>query len=331
MPAVAYIYVLCDILIMPNNLADLIFTDEQKKTLLANIQFVRQLSQQKITDQLENWIINNFESVIGYFPHIGYSTTFSEPFERIVINKYVNEGKNNARLTNYSQIKYPPLSKEKQLNYNRASMKGQSVFYAGFGMLATTLETQPELGDVITTSKWRQKGNTSLFHFPIFYKKDSCIRAEYESDWEYFNEILKSLHPSVSGVTEELLHFMAELFTKNIDKSDKREYLFSALFSRYYLTNSKSNVQCLYYPSVPSDFVSSNLACLPATLDKYFDCIEVKEDVIIKAPDIFSKGWLSRQIAKANPVSPMAEGSICWENVIDEAELTDLRIRFNIG
>lgn len=70
-------------------------------------------------------------------------------FERLVINEEVC-GK-NKRLHSLEQLRYPPRTIQHKLNYNRASMKGQSVFYAGsLGPLPVTVETQTKRGQLIS-------------------------------------------------------------------------------------------------------------------------------------------------------------------------------------
>jgi len=310
---------------MDNDLKKLKLTDQQRDFLLFKINDLRRLSKQKITEDFEKHLINNFQELVCFFPNLGLPVTFGDCFERIVINKDVREEGKNKRLSNYSQIKYPPKSKEKFLNYNRASMKEQSIFYGGYGMLATTLETTPKLGNLITTSKWKQKENMSLIYFPIFYKQHVALTSEFKNDWKNFLDFVESLDKNLSKVLLELLAFITEVFTKPVSKENKKEYLFSALFSNYYLTNKNSNIQCLYYPSVPCDFVSANIACLPETLDLYFDCVEVIEDIIIKEPDNYSKGWLSVRTAKAIDVSTKAIGEILWTNTKSEDELLELK------
>jgi len=313
-----------------NDLKKLKLTLQQRDYYLLKIKLARNLSQQKITEKLEKYIIKHFEELVGFFPSMAIPMTFGDCFQRLVINKDNREDKRNKRLFDYSQIKYPPKDKEKFLNYNRASLKEQAVFYGGFGELAIALEAVPKLGNLITTSKWKQKIDMPLRYLPIFYKQEVAQTSEFEKDWNKFIDLINNLDSNLSLVLIELLDFMTEVFTKPVNKGNKNEYLFSALFSNYYLTNPHSNVQCLYYPSVPCNFASSNIACLPQVLDSYFECMEVIEVVIIQAPDNYLKGWLSIKTGKAVEVNAKAIGEISWVDTKSKEEMLELKNLYEI-
>lgn len=313
-----------------NDLRQLKLTQSERDKLLSGINNLRQLSSHRLTESMEKFIIDNFKELVCFFPNIGISVTFGDCFERLVINKDVVGDNKNRRLVDYTQIKYPPKSIEKFLGYNRASMKGQSVFYGGYGQLATALETRPKIGDVITTSKWMQKQHMPLKYFPVFYKQEVAMASEFKNDWVEYIDFIESLDPNLSKVLLELLAFITEVFIKPVNKDNKVEYLFSALFSHYYLTNKNSNIQCLYYPSVPIGFASSNIACLPETLDSYFECVEVVEDIIIVDHNE-SRGWLSIRTAEALNVNPNATGKILWSDKKSESEMEELKKMYNIS
>src|SRR5690348_3199437 len=213
---------------MPDDLRDLSLTTFQKEFFLRRIKAARHLSQTLIPRFLDTALIRNFENEISFFPTLAYDTYFNGEFERIVINRTVNENRKNERLSDYSQIKYPPLEIEKKLDYNRASLKGQSVFYGGAGSLPAILETRPELGDLYTVSKWRQKKGTSIYHLPIFYNNAIYERPEFEKDWQEHNQLISTLDPNVQEVVSEFLSFMTEVFIKKVDKDNKVGYIFSS-------------------------------------------------------------------------------------------------------
>lgn len=312
---------------MHSDIRDLRLTQEQKEFYLRRLKAARQISRQLDPRFLEPFLLSNFESEIGFFPVIAYQTSFEGEFERVVINRTVREDEQNARITDYSQLKYPPLKIESKLNYNRASLKGQSVFYAGAGNLPSILETRPELGDLYTVSKWKQKKGTEINHFPIFYHEAIYERPEFEKDWEHHNNLLKSLSPEVREVVSEFLSFMTEVFIKEVNRDDKSGYIFSSLFSNYYLTKVLPQVHCIYYPSVASEYVASNIACLPKTLDNFFECTEVKECLCTHHNG--SKQWLSRRIAEVKNVNPKAIGEYEWELHISEEEYNYLKQEYN--
>jgi hypothetical protein len=314
---------------MPDNLRDLKLTQEQKEFILRRLKAARQVSRQLPARFLEPFLRNNFEDEIAFFPVIAFPTHFEGEFQRVVINRTVREDRQNVRVTDYSQIKYPPLKIEHSLNYNRASLKGQSVFYAAAGNLPSILETRPELGDLYTVSKWKQKKGTLINLFPIFYHEAIYDRPEFEKQWEFHNEFIKTLNSDVNEVVSEFLNFMTEVFIKEVNRDNKLEYIFSSLFSNYYLTKASPQVHCIYYPSVASDYVASNIACLPKTLEDFFECVDVKESLCTHHNG--SKQWLSTRIAEAKNVNPKAIGEIEWDLNISEDEYKNLKQKYNLS
>ncbi|HLF46214.1 MAG TPA: hypothetical protein VI548_07300 [Chitinophagaceae bacterium] len=312
---------------MYDDLRDLKFNPQQKEFILRRLKAARHVSRQQLPVFLEAALISNFESDISFFPILAFPIHFEGEFQRVIINRTVRE-KQNVRLTDYTQLKYPPLKIEHKLPFNRASLKGQSVFYAGAGNLPSILETRPGLGDLYTVSKWRQKKDTLINHFPIFYHQAINYRPEFEKDWEYHNDFLKTLTPDVSEVVSEFLNFMTEVFIKEVNRDDKFGYIFSSMFSNYYLTKALPQVHCIYYPSVASEYVASNIACLPKTLDDYFECVDVKECLCTHHNG--SKQWLSKRIAEARNINPKAIGKIEWELHISEEEYKNLKQEYNL-
>ncbi len=328
---VTYIYVLYAIIraVCPmTNLTDLKFSQQDKDFILSRIKSVREFSNMKFPEFLKDFIVKQFENELIFFPCITHPVCFEGTFMRIVINKSVRDDKENKQLTEYSQIKYPPQEVASKLGYNRASMRGQSIFYGGFGNLPVTLETRPSLGDLYTVSKWKQKEGTLLNHFPIFQNQQFFENPDYEQDVKAYRKVLQSLDENVAEVTSELFNFITEVFMKKVDKNDKLGYLFSALFAKHYLTNDTSNVHCLYYPSVAGHFLSRNIACLPKTLDNYFECVEIHESVCIKEPDEQSQGWLSIRTSDAININPEAIGDIEWKLHISQDEYNNLKSKY---
>jgi len=191
------------------------------------------------------------------------------------------------------------------------------------------METRPGLGDLYTVSKWRQKKGKALNHFPIFYHPEIYERPEFEKDWEQHKEFLNSLDPDVSEVVIEFLSFMTEVFIKEVDRGNKVGYIFSALFSNYYLTKVSPQVHCMYYPSVASEYVASNIACLPETLDEFFDCVDVKECVCTHHNG--AKQWLSQRVAEVKHVNANAIGSLQWELHVSEEEYQNLKLMYKFN
>lgn len=312
---------------MLNDLRQLKLTKEQKEFILRRLNAAKKGSRHELLHLFETALLKEFENEISFFPILAFPINFEGEFHRVVINKDVS--KINARLTDYSQLKYPPLAIQDKLGYNRASLKGQSVFYAGAGNFAAILETRPRLGDLYTVSKWRQKKEKTLNHFPIFYHPEIYERPEFEKDLQQHTDFLNTLDADVSEVVSEFLNFMTEVFIKEINRESKVGYIFSALFSNYYLTKVSPQVHCIYYPSVASDYVASNIACLPGTLDEFFDCVEVNECLCTHHNG--AKQWLSRRLAEVNNVNPNATGDLEWQLNISEGEYQDLKQQYKFS
>ena len=286
-------------------------TYKQRIEINQNIRKIKSLISGEITPDIEKYLIKNFEKLLSVVPPIGYDTTFSEPFSRLIINQDVLGV--NSSLNSYSQLKYPPKEIEPKLNYNRASLKSTSIFYGGYGSLLAFTEVKPKMGSLITVSKWKQKNDTFIHHYPIFFRKNlNLVSPEFINDYNRILEILRKLNKNTSDVYEEILDFMSEEFQKQVTSEAKINYLVSALFSNLLLNNPKYGIKCLYYPSVAAKFAASNIACLPEVLDAFFDCINVEESMVISDPHN-KNGWFTKEIRSVKSVNPLAIGPINWE------------------
>lgn len=308
---------------MPNDIRQLKLTKDQKEFILKRLNAAKTVSRHELLFLFESALLKEFENEISFFPVLAFPVNFEGEFERVVINKDVRGDNLNARLTDYSQLKYPPLDIQHNLGYNRASLKGESVFYAGTGNLSAIMETRPGLGDLYTVSKWRQKKGKPLNHFPIFYHPEIYERAEFEKDWQQHTDFLNSLDGNVREVVSDFLSFLTEVFIKEVDREKKAGYIFSSLFANYFLTKASPQIHCIYYPSVASEYVASNIACLPQTLDDFFECVDVKECLCTHHNG--AKQWLSRRLAEVNNVNANAIGKIEWQLHISESEYQELK------
>ena len=281
---------------------------KQRIEIFKNISRIKSLISGEITPDIEKYLTENFEKLLPVVPPIGYETTFSEPFTRLIINQDVIG--ENSSLSSYSQLKYPPKEIEPKLDYNRASLKSKSVFYGGYGKLLAFTEVKPKVGNLVTISKWKQKNNTFILHYPIFFRKDfSLISPEFDDDYNRVTTILRNLDKNTSDLYTEILDFMSEEFQKPVQGKTKLNYIVSALFSNMLLSNHK--IKCLYYPSVAGKFSASNIACLPEVLDAFFDCIYVEESLIMSDP-YNTNGWCKKKTRTAKNVNPSALGPIIW-------------------
>lgn len=234
------------------------------------------------------YIKNNFLELLGIIPaKIEIIKSFNLPFERMVVNK------NNKRLTNLSQLRYPPKDIAKDLNYNRASLKGQSVFYAGSSnLLPIVVETQPQKGQLTTTSKWVLKKGYCL-NLLVICQDEKLAMSNHEL-WESYKEYnynLNQLYPNTKEIVVAINSLIIKAFTRKVNPENKQGYLFSALFADHFFNHFDNPIDAIYYPSVPNDYAAMNIAVKPEIVDLKFEMIEAKEAVILKNPEPNKPGW----------------------------------------
>lgn len=209
-----------------NSLLDLTFTSQMRDYFIQRIVILEQMHAniKNLDPHLEKQLRSNFKTLVGFIPILARETCFGSPFNRIVINKYVTADKSNTRLFSIEQLKYPPPEVAKNLTYNRASLPGVSLFYAGYGRLTTTLETKPQKGDLYTTSIWKQKEGTSISYIPICYMQEliDCT-TEFDPDWEWYTGLLQRLDSNVSIVLERLYRFITQVFAARVGPKNKKE------------------------------------------------------------------------------------------------------------
>lgn len=236
-------------------LRDLKFENAQTSYFLGQINLLKEFQRRRSTidKETEKFIHENFKVLTGFLPFLKTDVHFGNPFDRIVVNKFIREDKRNARLNFVSQVKYPPDNVAKKLYYNRANLPGQSIFYAGYGKLAIALETKPTKGDLYTATRWQQKPGIKISHIPIYHsEKLIVLTTEFENEWNEYQKLLEQLDGNVRKVVRELYEFIAEVFTTPVNPDNKIEYIFSSLVANYFLNDANHGVDCLYYPSVPS-------------------------------------------------------------------------------
>lgn len=315
------------------NLKTAKLTDSQANHFLKQISLLRKIHKATsvFPPSIEKFITDNFNGLVGFLPFLQTRVEFGAPFERVVINRYVREDKKNSRLHNYHQIKYPPVNVAKNLPYNRANLPGQSVFYAGYGALATALETKPQTGDLYTTSCWQQKKGVGIIHIPIFHNLKLVLASPgYIDQWNDYSDMLGNLDKNVANLTKELYDFIATVFSTRVDPNNKKEYIFSALFADHFLNNKDFGVDALYYPSVPSKFSSSNIALKPSVLDKKFDLVEVKESICLSSPEPGAPGWMSHRTGMAVNID-QSKDRINWDNTPLSNYATEVIRKFEVS
>lgn len=242
----------------------------------------------------------NFSQLIAIVPYwVQNINSFSLPFERLVINQDVSP--QNSRLQSLSNLRYPPLEIADKIDYNRASMKGTCIFYAGsMGLLPITVEVQPKLGQMISSSKWKFNARRELKLINICFSAQSAIKNHQElwEDYKTFKECLQQMQPNNRAVVIAVTEFIEEAFTRIVSPDKKQGYIMSALIADYFFNNPDQPVDAIYYPSVPNRGSAMNIAIKPEVVDELFDMIEASEGIVFNDPSNGKGGWFSFGTAK---------------------------------
>lgn len=210
-----------------------------------------------------------------------------QPLKRVTINKYLFEG-NNKRIFEIDKLKYPPSCKVKK--NGRANYIGQSILYATFNPVTAIKEMKPDENDLVTISTWKQnEKDYSLKISPIFKitSLDNITHNElslkFKQDFETFS---KRFSKEDAEQIDELLSFIAECFSKEVEYGNNYDYIMSAYFANKILFEYwDGNIDAIIYPSVPERLTSPNIAIKPEIFDNYFELIEVEESVLISKPN----------------------------------------------
>lgn len=243
-----------------------------------------------------DFLKREFPVLIGIFPiRVQHFNSFSQPFERLVINQDVCSGE-NRRIHSVTQLRYPPIEIAHKIDYNRASLKGTCLMYAGnFGMLPITIEVKPQTGQLITRSKWQFNGKRNLKMITICQDLNVALKNPDElfADYNEFQHCLDHMQPKCKEVVEKVAAFIVKAFTKKVNPAKKQGYIMSALIADLYMNKSDDLVDAIYYPSVPNDGSAMNIAIKPEVVDELFDLIEVTEDIVTSDPNSGARGWLA--------------------------------------
>ncbi len=265
---------------------------------------------QQFLKQLEflNWSCDNAESlsnesvieIIDLFPHLVdflpiIISNLNNPdytLERITVNELVKQ--ENRRLSSLTELRYPPRQIAASMPYNRASLEGQIVFYAGnMGILPITIETKPTVGQLFTKSKWKLLNGKSL-NILVICQSDSLVRAnpiELGPDFNNYMDALSKLRPHIKEVVKSAYDLIVKAFTKEVNPINRRGYLLSALFSDYVFNKGGYNIDAIMYPSVPNSGAAMNFAIKPDVLDSAFTMVQADEAILLESPDSTSNMW----------------------------------------
>ena len=292
-------------------------TDDKLDQLFPKLEYVKQLADnpEGLSEQQISFFRELLPNLMSMLPiRTEVVKGFSLPFERLVINEQVL-GK-NKRVHSLENLRYPPREKQSTLNYNRASMKGQSIFYASsMGSLAMTVETRPERGQLITHSKWKLKEGEKLNMLSIFHHEELAMANPHEL-LQPFNDYLAELRkfsPKAQQAIEMIYEIIVRAFTRRVDPSNKQGYVVSALLSELFMFDPNNGVDAIYFPSVPNRGMCMNIAVKPDSLDSKFIMTQADEHIVTQHPEPDHNGWWSFHTAKGKLCKENSL-ELCWEN-----------------
>jgi hypothetical protein len=220
--------------------------------------------------------------------------SFGLPFKRLVINKTITGGV-HKRLTSLKDLRYPPREIAHNIGWNRASLKGETVFYAGMHILTLAVETQPRKGDLYTISTWEHIPGHTLHLLVICQDAEVAMNNPLEllEDYNQYNRFMHDIKPNLRKVIEAVYRFIVKAFTREVDPNNRQEYLFSALLAHHFFNHPIHQVDAIYFPSVPNEGAVMNIAVLPDIIDEKFRMIEASEYICMQNPNPDAPGWMS--------------------------------------
>lgn len=273
----------------------------------------------KLTDELKkqvSFFINN-ELIL---PEIAFYRT-TPAFERIVINNRISDV-GNSRIKEIKYLKNPPP--ECVLNYGRANLKYQSVFYATFFHPTAIKEMRPNETEIYTVSKWElsnESNNHDILTYPIFRPRaDSSLYLklkeqlfEENRDDEFtlqIEQLFKGFPKKEKIQIINLLIFISDCFAQKENKNSQNVYFFTAsLANKIFNSIYDGKIEAITYPSVQDDVPCENIVLKPSVVEKKYNLAQVTD---FKVSNSINSGkmHLGSAIGKANKFQ---DGKIIWD------------------
>lgn len=225
----------------------------------------------------------------GFLPVLFTRISAGNYVERVRLNKGV---KVFERPSDLSYITNPEIIR----SYGRANAKESSIFYGAvissnvsIPHIIALAETEELLRSkekgkqdkqvLMTVSRWVIVSDMTLAEM-VFSKAAILKQPEVRKAYGFQLELLrKSFSEDVVNAFVDLLTFFCDEFAKSEIKSDA-DYKLTAALSEVLFEIKR--VQGIIYPSVRTELEGSNVALLPATVDKHLKL----EEVFIALADI---------------------------------------------
>lgn len=269
------------------------------------------LTKNSITAASSKWLYENLDKAIPFFSSPIFEMRFPE-LQRITINKNLFNG-TNKRIEEVQFLKYPPADKVSK--HGRANLIGQSVFYSTSNPITAFKEMKPQIGDLTTTSIWRQKEDDYYLKISPVFKITSLngvVHNELSLKFKVaYEETLKQHDKETAEQIDELLQFVADCFAKEVDYGNNYDYTMSAFYADKILNKFEGGtIDALVYPSVADRLDFSNVAIKPTVLEEHFELYQVDEGVVVGVPDAPGGGF---HISGTGWSRTFDNGKIIWK------------------
>jgi hypothetical protein len=223
--------------------------------------------------------------------------------QRLTINRNLRDN-NNETINELEFLKNPP--KEVLHKYGRANLKYQSILYATFILPTLIKETNPDVGDLVTISKWKLKNeDTPLIVSPII---DYAKCNDYQLKNEFRNELQK-YSTEWQKVIFQNYCLIARHFGKYVEKGKDINYIFSAHFAdKIFHEIYDGKIEAIIYPSVQDSGTTSNIAMKPDVFNAKYEIDEICESIVYSKDN---HSLFLKSIKSTKKVS--LSGEIIWE------------------
>lgn len=254
--------------------------------------------------------INEILNGIPFFSSLIYQAKILS-FERVTINKRIFKGE-QKRIEEVCFLGNPP--EELVSNYSRINSPHQSVLYAGFDHITILSELRPEVGDLITVSRWELITDHDLVISPVFKKttqdgivhNELSIRAIIE-----YNRLLRRQDEDTAKQIDILIGFMADFFSKKVDDNNHLDYYIGAYFANKILTDfANGEVEAIIYPSVRQSLTLSNIGVKADVFKNNYAIAEVSESIVTGVPIGHDGGW---SLSGTGNSKSFDNGKIIWK------------------
>lgn len=246
-----------------------------------------------IDEARSKWLHDSLDKMIPFFSSPIFEMRFPE-VQRITINKNLFGG-DNKRIEEVAFLKYPPADKVSR--HGRANLIGQSIFYSTSNPITAMKEMKPKVGDLISTSIWKQKEDEYFLKISPIFKittLNGVVHNELSLKFKTaYQQALKLHNKETAEQIDELLQFVADCFSKEVEYGNDFDYTLSAFYADKILNKFEGgSIDALVYPSVADKLDFSNVAIKPAVLEAHFDLFQVDEGIVVGLPDAPGGGFL---------------------------------------